>query len=225
MKRFLTAIASALGLTAAAAPATKMVDPKTIYFSLPTINDALPAVDPAAKPKPTDFLIHEDDWRQFEAVSRGFDAELKEELAGVQRIFREKSKPSGEYRIFSEIHVRKRIPRPLSAPLAWVELLTSAGVQPASVSGVGLRGQGLIRGGFSFRVGQLTVFGLRQGDKIDVLCFDLTRTPSLGEDHAQRLASFFERCAVVVVHWPSGTMLADKDALMSFLLQREAKKG
>jgi hypothetical protein len=225
MKRLLTAIASALGLSATAVPQTKMVDPKTLYFSLATINDALPAIDPAAKPSATDLTIHEDDWRQFEAISRTFDAEVKDELSGVQRIFKEKSKPSGEYRIFSEIHIRKRIPRPLSAPLAWAELLAAAGVQPASVSGVGLRGQGLIKDGFSFRIGRLTIFGVRHGASVDVLCLDLARTPGLSEAEAQRLASFLERAKVVVVHWPSATVLAEKQALMSFLVQKDEKKG
>src|SRR5438309_8724733 len=92
MKRFFTAIASALGLSVAAGAETKTVDPKTVYFSLATINDALPPIDTTAKPSKKDFVIHEDDWRQFEAVARSFDAEIKAEIAGVQRIFKEKSK-------------------------------------------------------------------------------------------------------------------------------------
>jgi hypothetical protein len=225
MKRFFTAFASALGLTAVAAPETKLVDPKTIYFSLATINDALPTSDATAKPHDTDLVLHEDDWRQFEAVSHAFDAEIKEEISGVQRIFKEKSKPSGEYRIFSEIHIRKLITRPLSPPINWNELLVACGVQPTKVSGVGLRSEGLIKDGFSFRVGRLKLFGIRHGSSVDVLCFDLTRTPSLSESEAERLASFFEKSRVVVVHWPSATVLADKQALISYLMQVDAKKG
>jgi hypothetical protein len=119
MKRLFTAIASALGFSVAAGTEPKTGDPKTVYFSLATINDALPTIDTTAKPSERDLVIHEDDWRQFEAVARSFEAEIKEEIAGVQRIFKEKSKPSGEYRIFTEIHVRKRIVRPLPTPLGW----------------------------------------------------------------------------------------------------------
>lgn len=225
MKRFLTALSSAFGLSAIAAPDIKTVDPKTLYFSLATINDALPAIDPAAKPCTTDLVIHEDDWRQFEAVSRTFDATMKEELAAVQRIFKEKSKSTGDFRVFSEIHVRKQIAQPLSAPLAWTELLAESGANPGSVSGVGLRVQGLIRDGFSFRVGQLTIFGRRHGGNVDVLCFAATQSPSLSEHEAQRLAAFIERNNLVVVHWPSATVLKDKAALMNFLVQRPEKKG
>lgn len=122
MTRFLTTIASVLGFTATAAPENKMVDSKTMYFSLATINDALPTIDPAAKPTATDFIIHEDDWRQFEVISRGLDGDIKEEILGVRRIFKEKSKPTGEYRVFSQIHIRRRIGRPFPTPLAWAEL-------------------------------------------------------------------------------------------------------
>lgn len=225
MKRFFTAVASALGLSVATGAETKTVDPRTIYFSVATINDALPAVDTAAKPVKTDLVIHEDDWRQFEAVARSLDAEIKEERAGVERIIKEKSKTSGEYRIFSEIHVRKRIVHPLPTPILWGELLTAAGVQASSVSGVGLRGLGMIRGGFSFHIAQLAVFGLRNESGVEVLCFELTRTPGLGEDQAQRLAAFLERSGVVLVHWPSASVLADKATMMKFFVQRNEKKG
>jgi len=222
MRRFLAALTSALGLLATAAPETKMADPKTIFFSLPTINDALPATDTTAKPREKDLVIHEDDWRQFEAVSLSCDAEMKEEIAGVQRIFKEKSKPSGEYRIFSEIHVRKRIVRPLPTPLAWVELLSAAGVQASAVSGVGLRdGQGMVRDGFSFHVGQLTVFGIRHGGSVEILCFDLTRTPSLSEEEAQRFAAFLEKSGVVFVHWPSATVFTEKQVMVDLLKQKK----
>ena len=226
MKRFISAITSALGLSATAAPEIKMVDPKTIFFSLATINDALPATDVAAKPREKDLVIHEDDWRQFEAISLACDPEMKEEIAGVQRIFKEKSKPSGEYRIFSEIHIRKRIARPLPTPLAWTELLSAAGIQASAVSGVGLRdGQGMVRDGFSFHVGQLTVFGVRHGESVEILCFGLTRTPSLSEEEAQRLAAFFDKSSVIFVHWPSTTVFSEKQAMVAFLKQKNEKKG
>lgn len=218
MKRFLTAIASVLGLTATAAPENKMVDSKTIYFTLATINDALPAIDPAAKPAPTDFIIHEDDWRQFEVISRSLDGDIKEEISGVRRIFKEKSKPAGEYRVFSEIHIRKRIGRPLPTPLAWAELLAAVGAQPASVSRVGLSGQGLVNNGFSVQIGRLTVFGVKHGGNVDVLCLDLAQTPILSEGEVKRLISFLEKNDLVIVHWPSATVFADKTALMDLLM-------
>src|SRR5688500_10919644 len=89
MKRRLTALASVFGVTATAAQETKMVDPRTPLFSLATISDALPANDPA-KPGANNLVLHEDDWRQFEAVSASCLHDGKAELADIQRIFREK---------------------------------------------------------------------------------------------------------------------------------------
>ncbi len=222
MKRIFAAITSVLGLSATAAPETKMVDPKTIYFSLATINDALPATDITAKATEKDLIIHEDDWRQFEAVSKSLDANLKQEIADVQRIFKEKSKPSGEYRVFSEIHVRKRIPRPIAGPLGWNDLLAAGSVQAASVSGLGLRdGQGIVKGGFSFHISQLTVFGIRHGDNIEVLCLGLTRTPSLSEDDAEKFAAFLDKSGITLVHWPSSTVFTSKQSMVEFLKQKK----
>lgn len=199
-----------------------MVDPKTIYFSLATLNDALPSVDPSTKPTAKDLVIHEDDWRQFEAIARTFDAQIGAEIADVQRIFKEKSKMSGEYRVFSDVHVRKRIGHPLSTPIVWTELLTASGIRESSVSRVGFRdGQGIVRGGFSFQLGQLTVFGIRDQDKVEILCFQSGSTPSLTDEDVQRFADFLEKCRVAIVHWPSATVLNDKPAILAFLKQKK----
>ncbi len=222
MKRLLAVITSALGLGASSAAETQMVDPNTIYFSIATLNDALPSVDPSNKPTEKDLVLHEDDWRQFEAVSRTFDEQIGAEIADVQRIFNEHSKVSGEYRIFSKIHIRKRIARPLSTPIVWNDLLVASGIKEASVSGVGFRdGQGMVRGGFSFQIGQITVFGIRDQDTVAMLCFQSDSAPGMTDDEAQKFADFIEKCRVSIVHWPSTTVIKDKQAFVTFLKQRK----
>lgn len=223
MRRFIAIVASALGLSAATAVEVKQIDPKSLFYTLATINDALPAVD-AGTPSDRDLVLHEDDWRQFEAVSTACDTAMKEELESIRRIFKEKSKKSGEFRLFSEIHVRKRISRPLPTPIVWSELLSASGVELSSVARVGLRdGQGVVRGGFSFQVGRLKVFGIKQVNEVQILCFDFTQTPSLSPEQAERLASFLTKQRVVFVHWPSATVLGDKKSLLTFLEQNREK--
>jgi hypothetical protein len=68
-----------------------MSDPKPILFSLPTINDFLPAVRDSISRRDQDLTIHEDDWRQFEALSQEFDEAINAELADIRRIYDEKS--------------------------------------------------------------------------------------------------------------------------------------
>ena len=90
------------------------------------------------------------------------------------------------------------------------------------MSRVGFRdGQGTVRGGFSFQIGQLTVFGIRDQEKVEILCFQSDKTPSLTDDDAQRFADFLEKCRVGIVHWPSATVLNDKPAILAFLKQKK----
>lgn len=197
------------------------MDPKTIYFSLATLNDALPVLDASTMPTKEDLVIHEDDWRQLEAVSRTLDMQIEEEVADVRRILKEKSTVSGAIRIFSEIHVRKRISRPLPTPIAWNELLDACGVQPASVRGVGLRdGQGTIPGGFAFQIAQSWIYGIRQEDQVIALCFEPYSAPGLGDAEARRLADFLGKSKVLIVHWPSGTAVRCKEAVIDVLKQK-----
>ena len=213
----------AMSVSAMSASEPKTIDPKTLSFSVATLNDALPTLDPGAEVGSRDLVIHEDDWRQFEAVSRAFDAAIQEELSDVRRVFQEKSKIVGGRRIFSEIHIRKRVARPFSALLAWSELLAATGAETSSVAGLALAGQGVVKDGFSFRVGQFTLFGIRHGERVDVLCFEFTRTPGLSEAEARRFAAFAEKSEIVVVHWPSASVLKDSRALTNYLMQRREK--
>jgi hypothetical protein len=68
-------IASLFGATTPAAE-TKLVDPKSILFSTSTLNDALPTYASNASPSQKSLQIHEDDWRQFEAISTKFEAAI-----------------------------------------------------------------------------------------------------------------------------------------------------
>ena len=114
--------------------------------------------------------------------------------------------------------------RPLSTPLIWSELLEAAGTQPSLVAGLRLQSGGAVKDGFSFRVGQFTLYGLRHGDRVDVLCFGFTRTPGLTEEEAPRFAAFLEKSELVVVHWPSASVLKDTRALTNYLKQSTDKK-
>jgi hypothetical protein len=223
MKHFIAALASVLGLSTTAASEVKLVDPKSILFSLPTINDSLPVTDPGLKPREGDLVIHEDDWRQFEAISVLCDAAMREEIAGVQFIYHEKSHISGGYRAFREIHIRKLVDHPLPKPLAWTGLLSAAGIRSSAVFGLGLRdGQGMVRDGFAFQIGQLTIFGIRRGENVEILCFTLTRAPGLGEDDAKRIATYLDKNGVVMVHWPSATIITGEQSMEVYLRQKSS---
>jgi hypothetical protein len=84
------------------------IDPKTILFSLSTIENSSPASN--GDPITGDALeLHEDDWRQLELISLAHEDAIDEELDAIGEIHLNHRAGPG----FRKIHVRKRIPEPL----------------------------------------------------------------------------------------------------------------
>ncbi|WAS92701.1 hypothetical protein [Nannocystis punicea] len=83
------------------------VDPKTIMYTLPTLENTMPPLVEGETAGA--FAMHEDDWRQRELVSIAFMPEIEAELAAIQVVLAERKGPG-----FADLHVRERIPEPLS---------------------------------------------------------------------------------------------------------------
>ena len=222
MKKLFAALAALIGLQGSAAQEVKMVDPKTLLFSMATISDELPALDPVRKAKSGDLVLHEDDWRQFEVVSRAYAPLVNAEVADIQRIFTEKSKPVGEFRAFTEVHVRKRLPQPLQKPIRWSDfakacsITTTARVSFQSAPTV-------VAKGFSAQLHGLSIYGLREGETITTLCFVSTQAPALPTEAAERLIAFLETNDLLLIHWPSATVFPDKPPLLNYLQQKSVE--
>jgi hypothetical protein len=224
MKKLLAALAALIGLTGASASEVKRVDPKTLLYSLATISDELPALDPQHKAKEGDLVLLEDDWRQFEVVSRAHMPRVNAEVADIQRIFTEKSKPVGNFRAFSELHVRERLPKPLQKPLRWSDFSKAFAV--TSVSTVSFRGSPtVIANGFSVQLHGFSIYGLRDGETITTLGFVSTQTPALPIEAAERLAAFLEANDLTLIHWPSATVFTDKPTLMNYLQHKPIEES
>jgi hypothetical protein len=167
-------------------------------------------------------VIHEDSWRQLEAVSLTCEAEIREEIDSVMKVLKEKSRLVGEFPVFMGMHVRKLIEHPLPQPIRWEDLLDAGGVTEEDVAGLALEdGQGMIDGGFSIPLKNLTVFGIRRGDEVEVLCLHLAREDAMREGDAGRISAFFNEENLAVVHWPSATVITGGDTISLFLQGRE----
>lgn len=142
------------------------VDPSKILYSLPTLENELPALRERAPDDGEPYRLHEDDWRQVELVAARFDAELAAELAAIREV-RAQRRGAG----FPRLHVRSR----LAEPLAGVELRV-ADLRAALGPDVALRalafgdGPGVVAGGFALVAGEGAVYGREEGGRLACLC-------------------------------------------------------
>ena len=142
----------------------EQVNLNDILFSLPSICDRIPAV--GDRPLAGDeCVLVEDDWRQFEFVSRQLAAESDAEIAAIRRIHEQECASVG----WRKLHVRRRPDPPIISPLKRDRLDQSFG--GLSFRGVSFRGAGSpIVSGFSFRAADgLECYGVEEEGRVTVL--------------------------------------------------------
>ena len=161
----------------------EMVDPKTILFSLPTIENTMPPLEPGDAA----CMMHEDDWRQHELVSSRFEPEIAAELADIRKVHEDR-----EGMGFKTIHVRSRIPEPLGGRTITLADLTAALGDPTR-EGVSLGGSA-VTGGFAFAIGDGHVYGREDGGLVREIGVDHGTDPS-------GLAAFARANQLVLVDW------------------------
>jgi hypothetical protein len=161
----------------------EMVDPNTILFSLPTIENTMPPMSPGD----ATCNMHEDDWRQHELVSARFEPEIAAELADIRKIHEDRTGPG-----FKNIHVRSRIPEPLGGREVSLAALTAALGAPAREA-VSLAG-GVVTGGFAYAIGGGYLYGREDGGLVRELGVARGTDPS-------GLAAFARTNQLVLVDW------------------------
>jgi hypothetical protein len=157
------------------------LDPKKILFSLPTIEDVLPARTPDGGDAA--LSLTPDDFRQVELVPASERAAIEAEFDAIRAVLSQHKQGGG----FTEIHVRKRIPEPLVGhhiTRAEVESAVGAKGRP-----LGLRGQhGVVRGGFAIPHGDGMVYGVERDGALTLLGFHGLYVDVVGTLHAIALA-------------------------------------
>lgn len=192
----------------------QLVDPQEIKYSLPTFFDPLPQTE-AVTGTGEHFVIHEDDWRQTELVSRQLAGQVEAELRVIQRIHQQHSRVVGEgassVRIFDKIHIRQAPTAPLATGVSQRRLFELLPVDGGSYAGVGYRdGPGRVVNSFAVAAGPLTVYGQADGDRVTVLCLAAPLdAPRLGAP--AELAAGLERAMqefdLLLVDWCGGRLL------------------
>jgi hypothetical protein len=193
----------------------QMVDPMTIHFSLPTINDTLPPNVDASKTTGHHLRIHEDDWRQVEAVSMDWEHQIEEEIESVKRILIQNSNPE-DCRAYKSIHVRKLITQPLAVP--WEDFLTKIGICEQNISRLSVGSEaGSVRGGFSIQFRDLYVYGQTDQSSIQALCLHRNGRSGLSKAEAENFAAFLVDHNLALIDWSEAEVIHDQPALVQFL--------
>ncbi|MET7401133.1 hypothetical protein ABZS66_47400 [Dactylosporangium sp. NPDC005572] len=144
--------------------------PELLLYSLPTLCEALPPLAPG--PVPGGCLeLHEDDWRQVEAVAPAAATVVEAEFAAIRRVYGQHRDGAG----FRDLHARTV--GPLTPRLPWGAL----GRPEHEYAGVCFRGAPRpVAGGFAVVVRGVTWYGLREADQITLLAVAGPVTPTAG---------------------------------------------
>jgi hypothetical protein len=136
------------------------VDLSKMLFSLPTISTELPDCN-GAKADGTEYVLHEDDWRQIEWLHDS--PAVGRELSMIVEIYKNHREQYG----FRKVHDRTLVPHPLDRArldidqvLAWTHQSKSA-VRSLRIE----MWSGRVRGGFAVPIDGGCVYGITSVDK------------------------------------------------------------
>jgi hypothetical protein len=173
------------------------VDPQTILASLPTICDYIPGLGNQALTD-QELILHEDDWQQFEFVSRQLVSEIDQEIESIRQIYAHESVGVG----FRKLHVRKLIKKSIACDFTLSDIMEILGIQAASNGVTYQRATSQIEAGFSITAPDgLRLYGLTENSTISVLAIAeevLEHPPEQSIVALQSLASKFD---LELLHW------------------------
>ncbi|MQY15700.1 hypothetical protein SRB5_58880 [Streptomyces sp. RB5] len=174
-------------------------DPEDVAYSLPTLYDPLPP--PAAGAGVQGCLVlHEDDWRQVELVSRQVLAEVEEDLGPVRAVLRDHARTVGDgVTVFDRMHLRRGPAVPHPGGLSLRRLLDVLPEPSATYAGVCFReAPEPVAGSFAADFGAFGVYGRADGDEVVELCLRGT---------VDGLGSVMREFDLVLVDWCAGRLL------------------
>lgn len=207
MGRILAALLGVFSAPQASEDKVQMVDPRTLYFSMSTIADEIGELEPVSgEPRATDFVMHEDEWRQIEFFPASRLSEMQGTLKQLARF--EAENRHGE--VYRNIFVRRIPVAPvLSAPDA-VRTLASefeaqAGAGPVLFAARSVTGR--VSGGFTVPLStNVALYGRAGPQGVMVLA------ANVGEngDHAVLSRAFItlnRKHQLIAVDWRSHMIL------------------
>jgi hypothetical protein len=200
-----------------AAPST--VPARDILFSLPSICDALPPVS-GTRSGADALEIHEDDWRQVELVANSLSGVIESELGAIRAIYDEHARRDSDGGIlgFDAIRARSHPATPLPESLSLRRVLSMLPQPSRQYDGVAFEGTtGMAANSFAAAFGPVNLYGLADGDAIEVLCLDVQPVPDAGPpDLISGLREVIGVFDLVIVDW-CGCSVIGPDLVAAYL--------
>ena len=195
------------------------IDPGNVVYSLPSICDWIP---PLSEEPLTgeEFLLADDDWRQFEFVSQELAEEVDEEIEKIRWIHENAAGQVG----WRKIHLRKKPQPPLVREKALTDLATALRV--ATPSGVTYRGaQARIVDGYSITSdGGFTVYGVAPEGNVQVMALGQYSKLSPDAESVARLKALAHDWSLDLVYWCRCARVGPGDPWFEALLLGENRE-
>ncbi|HLG15955.1 MAG TPA: hypothetical protein VJH03_15835 [Blastocatellia bacterium] len=193
-------------------------DPRNVLYSLPSICDAIPALNDQPL-SGTELVLAEDDWRQFELVSGALAREVDGEIAKIRLIHENAAAGVG----WNEIHVRTKPEAPLVCNLTFADLARALNVS-AELNGVTYHGaSSRIGDGYSLTTKDgLTLYGVAPNGNVKVIAFGHYSRLSPNAGSIDRLKSLAKDLDLDLVYWCRCARIAPDDPLFDSLLSDHA---
>jgi hypothetical protein len=180
-------------------PVFETVSSDKVSFSLPTISNDIAGLEQEASLENI-LVVHEDDWRQQEFVSRVFAGEIIAEMDSIGLIYQSRTPGGG----FKECHLRSSIPSPFqNVRLTLNDLMSRLGCahvyRGAAFSNVAAK----IRNGFAFQSeeGPILWGQIAQSGEISALCLQFSELESHDLSRSSPFDSLLADYELYFVDW------------------------
>ena len=179
-----------------------MADPKDILFSLPTLCDPAPAVDPTP-PSAGHRTLHEDDWRQIEFVTHTNLEHIRKELASLIAFKQEHRRGPG----WTQVYMRSEHPAALSTAVLRFSSLPSLPASALTI-GSGPPWGGTVVGGFALTdAGDWFIYGQRSDDGHIIQLAVSPGRSIASEKFASALSEIAKGADLLLVDWYASSLV------------------
>jgi len=174
------------------------VDPEQLLFSLPTVNNEIPAVQHAESLEHA-MVFSEDDWRQFEFVSQAYEPLIAEEFQAIRQVYENHREGAG----FRELHLRRKITAPLRDKFLTLSVLNTAFSIEQAFAGVAFNtAAATIVGGFALYTRSAWLLWGQADAAGNVTALNLTQTEASEiQGFTQQVDAFVEQNDLYLVDW------------------------